>query len=141
MKFFCVSCDEQMRLESTEAQAAGGGLSIVFRCSQCGFQTAMRTNHAETQLVSSLGLALNPEGEPSKAGSKCPFSQVAEREQTKQERPEELVWSVEAEARLDRVPEFVRPMAKMGIEKFAKDKGHLKIDEAVLEEARDLIGL
>ena len=38
------------------------------------------------------------------------------------------------------VPEFVRSMVRTGIEKFARDEGHARIDEQVLEQARERFG-
>jgi hypothetical protein len=45
-------------------------------------------------------------------------------------------WTPEATERLSNIPEFARPMAKTGIEKFAKERGLGQIDSKVLEEAR-----
>jgi hypothetical protein len=39
------------------------------------------------------------------------------------------------------IPEFVRPMAKTGIEKFAKESGREEITVAVLDEARSRFGM
>ena len=39
------------------------------------------------------------------------------------------------------VPEFVRPMAKTGIEKFARESGHAEITAAVLDEAKSHFGM
>ena len=50
-------------------------------------------------------------------------------------------WTAAAEARLANIPEFVRPMAKTGIEKFAREKGTLEVDEKILDEARDFFGM
>jgi hypothetical protein len=50
-------------------------------------------------------------------------------------------WSAEASARMQNVPEFVRPMAISGIEKFAKESGHDEITAAVLDEARTRFGM
>jgi hypothetical protein len=73
-------------------------------------------------------------------GGKCPFTGVIS--EAFQEEPEPVVepgspvWSAEALERLDRIPEFVRPMAKMGIESFAKDNGHDEITAEVMDAAR-----
>ena len=53
----------------------------------------------------------------------------------------ELTWSSEASSRLDNVPEFARPMAKAGIEKFARENGLGQIDVQVLDRARDFLGM
>jgi hypothetical protein len=56
-------------------------------------------------------------------------------------KPPGLEWTPGAEARLANIPEFVRPMARTGIEKFARDKGVLEVDENVLDAARDFFGM
>jgi hypothetical protein len=50
-------------------------------------------------------------------------------------------WTAAAEARLANIPEFVRPMARTGIEKFAREKGTLEVDEKILDEAREFFGM
>ena len=50
-------------------------------------------------------------------------------------------WTAAAEARLANIPEFVRPMAKTGIEKFAREKGSLEVDAETLDAARDFFGM
>ncbi len=47
----------------------------------------------------------------------------------------------EAEARLANIPEFVRPMARTGIERFARERGALEVDEQILDSARDFFGM
>lgn len=44
-------------------------------------------------------------------------------------------WSVEAEARMERVPVFARRMARMAILRYATDRGHTVITERLVEEA------
>lgn len=44
-------------------------------------------------------------------------------------------WSVEAEQRMSRVPEFVRPMAKMAILRYAQQAGHTVITASIVEAA------
>ncbi|MBZ0111225.1 MAG: PCP reductase family protein [Thermoanaerobaculia bacterium] len=52
-----------------------------------------------------------------------------------------LQWTAEALSRLDRIPEFVRPMAKQGIEHWARDHGCDRVTEEVLERARGTMGM
>tara|TARA_B100001079_G_C16279301_1_gene455787 strand:+ start:272 stop:817 length:546 start_codon:yes stop_codon:yes gene_type:complete len=47
-----------------------------------------------------------------------------------------ITWSAEAEKRLSRLPEFVRPMAKREIERMAKDKGALEVTVTIMDEAK-----
>jgi Proto-chlorophyllide reductase 57 kD subunit len=56
-------------------------------------------------------------------------------------KPPGLGWTAAAEARLANIPEFVRPMARTGIEKFARDRGALEVDEEILDAARDFFGM
>ncbi len=75
--------------------------------------------------------------ESAEAG-KCPFTSVisdAFEEQAEPE-PDGVKWTPEALERLDRIPSFVRPMAKMGIEGFAKDNGHTEITAEIMDAAR-----
>lgn len=44
-------------------------------------------------------------------------------------------WSVEAEKRMLRVPDFVRSMARMAILRYAQEKGHTVITESIVEAA------
>jgi hypothetical protein len=50
-------------------------------------------------------------------------------------------WTPAAEARLANIPEFVRPMAKTGIERYARDQGAVEIDEEILDQAREFFGM
>ena len=72
-------------------------------------------------------------------GGKCPFTSVisdAFQEEPAPVEPSGPVWSAEALERLERIPAFVRPMAKMGIESFAKENGHAEITGEVMDAAR-----
>jgi len=50
-------------------------------------------------------------------------------------------WTSGAEARLKNIPEFVRPMAKTGIEKFAQERGAAEVDETILDAAKEFFGM
>jgi hypothetical protein len=50
-------------------------------------------------------------------------------------------WTAAAEARLANIPEFVRPMARTGIERFARENGALEVDEKILDAAREFFGM
>ena len=54
----------------------------------------------------------------------------------------EITWPKEAEARLDNIPSFVRPMAKKEIERIARERGMTTISNDLLEETKSkFIGL
>ena len=44
-------------------------------------------------------------------------------------------WSREAEQRMERIPSFVRPMAKMAILRYAQEHGHTVITSALVDQA------
>ncbi|MXV73713.1 hypothetical protein F4Z99_05470 [Candidatus Poribacteria bacterium] len=82
--------------------------------------------------------AENSAGEAAEGG-KCPFTGVisdAFQEDATPPEPTGPTWTAEALERLERIPAFVRPMAKMGIESFAKDNGHDEITGEVMDAAR-----
>jgi hypothetical protein len=167
MKFLCVPCDSPMKLQ-TIGPPESGSLSVVYACPECGYEMAMLTNPYETQLVSSLGVRIGPEmsvgasnaanasagtpglesGAPASSG-KCPFPAMMPAMEGGLEgaghvqagEPIPVRWTSAAEARLANIPAFVRPMARTGIERFAREKGSLEVDEKILDAARDFFGM
>ncbi len=138
MKFLCVSCDEAMKLTEV-VPPDRGSLTIVYRCPKCAHEFAMLTNPYETQVVGSLGVKVGPEGD---GAAKCPFPGVMQEMGVSLDGSgAAFAWTSEATERLANIPEFARPMAKTGIEKFAKDRGLAQIDVDVLEQARDFFGM
>ncbi len=138
MKFLCVSCDEAMKLTDV-VPPNRGSLTVVYRCPECAHEIAMLTNPYETQVVGSLGVQVGPEAD---GAAKCPFPGVMEEMGAGPGGSgAAFPWTPEASQRLENIPEFARPMAKTGIEKFAKDRGLAEIDVEVLEQARDFFGM
>ena len=165
MKFLCLDCDEPMKLHST-AGPDEGSLSVTFRCPECGFRVAMLTNPFETQMVKSLGVKVGGASGPaqpfehitsSMAGARtdafegdvpaaaeatgrgCPFGAMVNEAAGEPEL--RITWSPEAAERVERIPSFIRPMAKKAIERFAEAQGHPTITEAVMDEARGALGM
>ena len=161
MKFLCVPCDSPMKLQSV-GPPERGSLSVVYSCPECGYEMAMLTNAYETQIVQSLGVRIATEssGETSStSGTRCPFTAMIPG--TEEARPGQagapdartlrggveagepipVRWTPAAEARLASIPEFVRPMARAGIERFARENGSLEVDEKILDAARDFFGM
>jgi len=156
MKFLCVPCDSPMKLQ-TVGPPDRGSLSIVYSCPECGYEIAMLTNAYETQAVQSLGVKIGPDRPradgasadqvkvSAKTESKCPFSAMipstdaADPQSTGE--PVSVRWTAAAEARLANIPEFVRPMARTGIERFAREQGAVEVDEKILDAARDFFGM
>jgi hypothetical protein len=157
MKFLCVPCDTPMTLQ-TMGPPDRGSLSVVYACPECGYEMAMLTNAYETQVVQSLGVRIGPRlgdgaaaGDAARIGATptagCPFAAMmpasAEASAGKpgEAQPLSVQWSAAAEARLTNIPEFVRPMARTGIERFARERGVVEVDEQVLDAAREFFGM
>ena len=145
MKFLCVPCDKPMTLLETRPPDRGS-IALVYSCDDCGYEMAMLTNPYETQVVGSLGVKIGAEAGSSdkpaeqSTASKCPFSGIVQ-EMTPPPQADAVRWTDGAEKRLSTIPEFVRPMARTGIEKFARDKGLAEIDEGLLDEAKHFFGM
>ena len=158
MKFLCVPCDSPMKLQSV-GPPGGGSLSVVYSCPECGYEMAMLTNAYETQLVQSLGVRIGPDkGAGASSGTsagastsgRCPFPAMmpgmegtlegtAHAVSTDENAP--VRWTSGAEARLANIPSFVRSMARTGIERFARERGALEVDEKILDAAKDFFGM
>lgn len=50
-----------------------------------------------------------------------------------------ISWTKEAEARMERVPSFVKNMARMAILRYAQDKGHTVISSLIVDEAMNVL--
>ena len=150
MKFLCVSCNAQMKLVKTHGTTtpdSKGSLSIRYECPACLVEIAMLTNAFETQLVTSLGVEIGEktvQNEPETA-SACPFSAQARTalnlNPSEQSSKNAIKWTAQAQVRLQNIPEFVRPMAVQGIEKFAADHGFSMVDEKCLDQAKEEFGM
>jgi hypothetical protein len=155
MKFLCVPCDSPMKLQAV-GPPDRGSLSIVYSCPECGYEIAMLTNAYETQIVQSLGVRIGAEGgerASATSGTGCPFAAMTQTIGGASEtrpfdpahgdagEPVAVRWTPAAEARLEKVPEFVRPMARTGIERFARERGASEVDEKILDAARDFFGM
>lgn len=165
MKFLCVACDEAMKLTRT-AGPDDGSMTVVFTCPKCARETAMLTNVMETQMVRSLGVKIGgkteapepmemvrqslahnrhaaPAGDATQQadGSKCPFTGVIADAFAKHGGPEKLVWTPGARERIERIPEFARPMVEKGVEMHALENGYTEINDDVVDEVKDRFGM
>jgi Proto-chlorophyllide reductase 57 kD subunit len=157
MKFLCVPCDQPMKLGEV-GPPDRGSLAVRYTCPACGYEMAMLTNPFETQMVQSLGVRIGPEagaegsvaGTAGEGASKCPFAGMipgldeaadGTAEDGAHDTAAQVAWTAQAQARLEAIPSFVRPMARTGIERFARERGYATVDERVLDEARDFFGM
>jgi DNA-directed RNA polymerase subunit RPC12/RpoP len=163
MKFLCLDCDQPMKLLRTDGPDEGS-LTVTFRCPECGFRVAMLTNPFETQMVKSLGVKIGaaPEAPPAPfehlraslanpradafdgdvatpSGPGCPFAAMVS--ETADAPASGIPWTPEAAARIERIPAFIRPMAKKAVERLAEAKRYSTITEAVMDEARGAFGM
>src|SRR5690348_7545256 len=145
MKFLCIDCDTQMAFEDRQ-QPGDGTFAASFACPRCGRRVAMLANPMETQLVSTLGVEIGGrtlDEQPleftrsSVAGRNDAFADE-EHPPTRAPRP---LWSSDAEARLAKVPSFVRGMVKKIYSDYARDRSIAEITPAVMDRAREELGL
>jgi hypothetical protein len=123
-----------------------GSVALTYSCPDCGYEFAMLTNRFETEVVGSLGVKLGSqdasgEGAEGTAESRCPFSGMVQQMQQPQAESAGFPWTHEAVSRLATIPEFVRPMARTGIEKYARDHGYPEVNDDVLDEAKHYFGM
>jgi DNA-directed RNA polymerase subunit RPC12/RpoP len=163
MKFLCLSCDEGMKLEATTGPREGS-LEARFVCPRCQYKVVMLTNPWETQLVKTLGVKVGgrttpaspyeqvlgsleqPQVEPQglddarQAGSSCPFAGMLGEEE-RQETSTGMQWTEGALLRIDRIPNFIRPMVQRAIERYALEQRYPLITDAIMDEARSKLGM
>ena len=146
MKFLCIPCDEKM-----ETQVDGimpeekKNLVMKFKCKKCGHSIAMLTNKLETEFVSKLGVQVNTTAAEA-AGTPLGVvsGALAEgKEELKKGAPAEdnIEWTEDAKERIQRVPFFVRNMAKKTVLSFAKERGITVIDGKLMDEVREKVGM
>lgn len=77
------------------------------------------------------------------SGPGCPFAAMLSETAPAADAsaPAGITWTPEAEARIERIPSFIRPMAKKAVERLAESKGYATITEAVMDEARGAFGM
>ncbi|HEU5407119.1 MAG TPA: PCP reductase family protein, partial [Nitrospira sp.] len=56
---------------------------------------------------------------------------------SKNDSPNGMTWSREAEQRLENIPDFIRPMARKEVERLAKERGVSTVTAQVMDEAKD----
>ena len=126
MKFLCVACDEAMQFVKAAEPPRGDTLTAVFGCPRCAARVALLANPWETQLVRSMGVSIG-----GRAGAHEPLEVVRARLAESR-----LLWTDEAEQRLARVPEFVRPMVRERVERHALERGCREVTCEVMDEVK-----
>ena len=139
MRFLCVQCDEAMAFVESKGPDEGS-VTAIFRCPTCSRDIAMLTNPHETQIVQSLHVQLGGRSAPPKPLEAIRGSLAHSREMEEQP-TDQVSWTPEALTRLERVPDFVRPMVKKGIEDTARQRGVQEITVQVMDAVRDQMGM
>lgn len=84
----------------------------------------------------------SPEATAPASTGKCPFSHVAnEAFEKSPPSPAAPVWTDAAAARIERVPEYIRPMVKKGVEEYARAEGLSEIDVSVMDDLKGRFGM
>src|SRR2546427_11966886 len=144
MKFLCVKCDVAMEFEQKD-DPQDGTLSLQFKCPSCEQSVAMLTNPGETQFVRSLGVQIGHEQIASSPMSML-RSELAEPRagvfvESSAEASAEPLWTEAALRRLSAAPTFVQAMVRKLDTDYARSNGYAEITPAVMNEARDALGM
>lgn len=108
---------------------------------------AVRAGLARQRDAALVGGATDPDGDalpappgtPAAEGPGCPFAAMIGGGAASAAAG--VPWTTEAEARLERIPAFIRPMARQAIERFARERGYASVDALVMDQARDFMGM
>jgi len=144
MKFLCIPCDVKMEVQVDGIMPEEKtNLVMKFKCKKCGHSIAMLTNKFETEFVSKLGVELGGQSDVGSAPMATVSSSLAQaKEELKKTNPEDdLIWTEEALKRIQRVPFFVRGMARKTVITFAMEKGATTIDAKLMDEVREKVGM
>jgi hypothetical protein len=171
MKFLCVPCDSPMTLQTVAppqggslsvvyscpecgyemamltnpfetqlVQSLGVRIGPDMSAASAGVSAPAAEAHLADESDSRMGVPAS--------GAKCPFpAMMAGAEGAVDTGAGQAIdsnsvrWTSAAEARLANIPAFVRPMARSGIERFARERGAFEVDEKVLDAAREFFGM
>ncbi len=154
--FSCPTCDAKVAMvtnpgETAMVQALGVKLGGRTAPAQPMELTRERLKESPEVLENAAPSAttqqdiLKTETEKTEAGEGggCPFSSMVAQmgmggtAETAATAPKALSWSSEAEARLEAVPSFMRPMIKMGIESYARKNSISTITPEIMDASKN----
>lgn len=146
--FACPACQHRIamltnpwetQLVRTLGVKVGGRTAEAVPFAEVRSTLAGQRGSAFVEDASSPGSAGAAPASPGDAGPGCPFAAMIPGVGTAAS--EGIVWTPEAAARVERIPAFIRPMARQAIERFARDRGYGTVTEAVMDDAREVMGL
>lgn len=146
MKFICNDCQKVMDFVDNAPSSDGSSLAITYTCPRCGRGISMITNPGETQVVRSLGVTIGHEAlDDARPAPMSMIRQalVGQAPVTAMETPSdpEPVWTEAALKRLSAAPTFVQGIVHRLYMDYARQKGYTEITPAVMNEARDALGM
>lgn len=132
-------------------ESAGGSAAERAAAGGCPFSGVVREMEAAAGAGAPAGAAADASPHPADAPGQAnategaaplrPGPAATAGDQPPSPTPTGPVWTADALERLEGIPEFVRPMARQGIEHYARSNGYGEIDERVLDEARTRFGM
>ena len=143
MKFLCLACDRQMDFQERK-EPGDGTFGASFECPSCHHRIAMLANPMETQLVGSLGVEIGGRTLDQEPMELVRGAVVGGDDAFRDDRSETAGrprWTPEGQARLARVPSFVRGIVKKIYTEWAAERGIAEITPDVMDEARTDLGL
>ena len=171
MKFLCVPCDSPMKLQTVGPPERGSlsvvyacpecGYEIAMLTNayetqivqSLGVRIGPDRLRAEGASAGRADASADRRSFAGDQSGSCPFSTMIPAAEGvrpfdstqsgpgQADEPIPIRWTAAAEARLANIPEFVRPMARTGIERFARERGASEVDENILDAAREFFGM
>lgn len=144
MKFMCNDCQELMEFVDNAPSEDGSSMAITYTCPGCGRGISMITNPGETQMVRSLGVTIGHEtldGLPPTPMSMIREALVNQVSTTATPSNPEPIWTEAALRRLSAAPTFVQGIVRRLYTDYARQKGYPEITPAVMNEAREALGM
>jgi hypothetical protein len=143
MKFLCNDCQQLMEFVDNKPSEDASSMAISYTCPSCGRGISMITNAGETQVVRSLGVTIGHEALDT-AHEPMTMIRAALSEQAQPtpalDQPEP-VWTEAALRRLAAAPSFVQGIVRRLYTDYARQKGYAEITPAIMNEARESLGM
>jgi hypothetical protein len=171
MKFLCIECDEAMKISETRGPDEGSmtvifgcpkcgkGVAMLTNPMETQMVRALDVKigggaaAAGPMSVIKNSLASKHDGMPvqqagaedvesggeGRSGSKCPFTGTIADAFEKKEKG--IIWTSDAEARLARIPFYVRSMVQKSIEQHAREQGYKEINVTVMDKIKEQLGM